>query len=233
MGQGNVMDPRMRCFETRLAAALDDVAVPEGLRERLTARLLQPAASAAEVQPAIEPVTLPLTTGPLTTLPLTTGYASRRRWLLVAASMAAGLLVAWRFFGLADDSRTDTATLAAAWYAHLGTQWQPLKTVPAGFGVPGGVAVPAQSWQAVNRIVGHPAIAFNLSRPGVTRAVLFVVKMASPQLPGSPPGTPSSTTTGGQTIAAWQNAGFVYVLVVEGDERDYRRLINTSAAHVA
>jgi hypothetical protein len=147
--------------------------------------------------------------------------------------MAAGLLVAWRFFGLADDSRTDAATLAAAWYAHLGARWQPLETVPAGFGVPGGVAVPAQSWQAVNRIVGHPAVAFNLSRPGVKRAVLFVVKMASSQLPGSPPGTPASTTTGGQTIAAWQNAGFVYVLVVEGDERDYRQLINSSAARVA
>ena len=233
MGQGFVMDPRMRSFETRLAAALDDVAVPTGLQERLMARLRQPAdaancSSAAEIQAVPDSVTLPLPT-----TPLQRHNASLRRWLLAGAALAASLLVTWQFFGRTDDSKTDTVTLAAAWYGQLSPQWKPMQSVPAGFGMPGGVAVRAQSWQMVSRIAGHPAVAFNLSRPGFKRSVLFAVKMTAPQLPGSPPGTPSSTTNGGQTIAAWQNAGFVYVLVVEGDEREYRRLINSTAVRVA
>jgi hypothetical protein len=219
----------MSSFETRLAAAMTDIAVPAGLHERLSARLRQSAAETGEptaaIQAAAEPVTLPLE-------PIAHRHL-RRRWLLATGALAASLLVAWQFLMPADDSRTDTATLAAGWYAHLGAKWQPLRLAPTGFSVPAAVAVPAQSWQAVHRIVGRPAVAFDLAGPGAKRAVLFVVKSSSPNLPGSPPATPSSTTTGGQTIAAWQNSGFVYVLVVEGDEREYRRLIHASDPRVA
>ena len=75
-------------------------------------------------------------------------------------------------------------------------------------------------------------MAFNLSRPGEGRAVLFVVRMGSRDIPGSPPATPQSAT-GGLTVAAWQNGGLVYVLVVEGDDRFYRRLIHTPAVRLA
>ncbi len=41
------------------------------------------------------------------------------------------------------------------------------------------------------------------------------------------------SSTGGVMIGCWQSQGMVYVLVVEGDERTYQRLLDTSPQPLA
>jgi hypothetical protein len=238
----------MRSFETQLAAALHNVPVPEGLGERLTARLQQTAAPAAQngeapllstVAAAASAETISASSTPAEAQPVHLAPPrpmSRRRLLVAAGSLAAGLLVmagAWRLINSSDDSQADPAALAGAWGARLTAVWQPSKSLPAGFALPQTILAAPTGWQAIGKkVVGPSGVAINLSQPGAVRAVLYVVRMTLPQLPAAPPGSPQSAT-GGRTVAAWQNAGLVYVLVVEGDERVYRRFINTTAAPLA
>ena len=102
------MDLRMQSFDSRLASALDDVPVPDGLAGRLLARL----GEAAETPPiggvvsASSPLNQPVVAtaavldaavpggvvAESATLPMQ--RASRRRWLVVTGSLAASVLVA-------------------------------------------------------------------------------------------------------------------------------------------
>lgn len=242
------MASQTRAFDERLAAALDDVAVPAGLRERLLDRLRLPdrpclpdrpgepaPLAAAPLLPALpQPVAQPV--GPAAVEPASVPFSRRlrvgRRWWLAAAAAAAGLALAGRWWLLADRADGDVAQLAAAWQQRLTSTWQSTKTLPSGFRVPQSVAVAPRRWQALDRLAGVRGVAWDLSRPGFARAVLFVARMTSAGLPNSPPAAPQSTT-GGQTIAGWQSGGLVYLLVVEGDVKDYRRLIHLSVEQMA
>lgn len=251
------MASQTRAFDERLAAALDDVAVPAGLRERLLDRLRLPdrpclPAGASDPAPAVPadpvpaipaaPAPAPLLPQPVAqsvpaavepaSVPFSRRLRVGRRWWLAAAAAAAGLALAGRWWLLADRADGDVAQLAAAWQQRLTSTWQSTKTLPSGFRVPQSVAVAPRRWQALDRLAGVRGVAWDLSRPGFARAVLFVARMTSAGLPNSPPAAPQSTT-GGQTIAGWQSGGLVYLLVVEGDVKDYRRLIHLSVEQMA
>jgi hypothetical protein len=55
---------------------------------------------------------------------------------------------------------------------------------------------------------------------------------SDPSLPPGPPATPQSST-GGWTIGVWQSGGLRYVLVVAGDVRAYRDVIDSHSAPFA
>ncbi len=154
---------------------------------------------------------------------------------MAAAALAASVLAAvgvWNLLPPADDGRDDTTAAAAQWYSQLQGHWEKISMSPAGYAVPRSVVAVPQGWQMITRAARHNGVAFDLSRPGAARAVLFVVRMSAASLPSSPPAMPQSAS-GGRTIAAWQNAGRVYVLVVEGDEREYRRVLKSTSGHMA
>jgi len=255
------MSPLDRAFDRRLTTALHDVPTPPGLRERLLAAMVAapaadvssgptPSASESPFGPAPAAESAPLVLGSTAfesppfespaLSPLTPAFgsaAARHRRLgrraLIAGAVAASALVGvagWWSWRPANDSRTEITTLAAGWPGRLSNAWQPLSDAPNGFAAQGLRSAP-RGWQWASKIVGRTAVAFDVSRPRL-RAALFAIRMAAPQLPVGAPAAPQ-LTTGGQAIGAWRSAAFVYVLVVDGDERSYRELIGSTATPLA
>ena len=61
---------------------------------------------------------------------------------------------------------------------------------------------------------------------------LFVVRLTRTGLPGAPPASPQSNTAG-KAVGYWQSGDKVYVLVVPGDERNYRAFVSSSPVPLA
>lgn len=95
--------------------------------------------------------------------------------------------------------------------------------------------MPGVRWWQVDDFLGRKAVVYDLSRHG-RRARLFVVNTASNGLlvDGVTSGMPSQrpATTGGFAMGAWSNAegDRLYVLIVEGDERDYQSYLRAPGA---
>jgi len=240
-------ESRLQGFDRRLAAALHEVPVPAGLADRLLARL-QPAATVTADSTVTVDSTVPAdaaaTQAPvlaLAELPATVTRIATRRRKLWALSAAAAVLIAaglWGFFNYQTQAG-DAPELAAKWFAEFDSQlngkllsWRASGNGPSGFQVPSSIRVPARGWMPVNKIVGAKGVAYDLGGDGRT-AVLFVVQMPSdPSLRSRPPVSPQ-VSTGGWTIGVWQSGGLRYVLVVSGDVRAYRDLIDSSSAPFA
>ncbi len=88
-------------------------------------------------------------------------------------------------------------------------------------------------WRRVADFDRAEAVAYDIPmRPG-QKATLYVVRCRSDApLPTRVPGTPQMRTQG-LAVSAWQGAGVVYVLVVEGDEADYGRILKSRAQGLA
>ncbi len=80
----------------------------------------------------------------------------------------------------------------------------------------------AKQWRVAQTRYDSRATVYDISRRG-TSAYLFCISTKGKVigLPNAPPMAPLRTT-GGVTVGAWQRPGMVYVLVVDGDKRDYR-----------
>ena len=88
-------------------------------------------------------------------------------------------------------------------------------------------------WRNVANFLGRKGVAYDLQTPAGVKATLYVVRLGGlptgPQieanlLPTSPPRKPQPAS-GGDSMAAWQEHGRLYVLVVHGDENAYQQLI--------
>jgi hypothetical protein len=223
-------ESRLQGFDLRLAAALHDVPVPAGLADRLLARLHAGENSAGHAAAPMACV-LPLVERPA---PAARIAIRRRTWM--AASAAAVVLIAtgaWLVFR-PETQPPDAAELAATWYAALNNSsvsWTVSGNGPSGFPVPNSIRVPARGWTSVGKIVGAKGVVYDLGGAGRT-AVLFVVRMPSDaSLPSRPPVSPQMST--GLTIGVWQSGELRYVLVVSGDIRAYRDLIDSNSAPFA
>jgi hypothetical protein len=229
---------RIQRFDRRIAAVARDVPVPAGLAERILARLpsssepvsngLPTAKSALAIvrQPAVHSVSP--AAGPRRR------RFSKRAWSLtgLAASLliAVGLVVFWP-----AHKPLSASTLIGSsgdWFAQLadGTTWQDLtghERDLANYPPANALRVRPQRWSNVSSLVGEDAVVYDLSTAG-HRAFLFVIPNDDPVAGPVPPSTPPSST-GGRMIGCWQSQGMVYVLVVEGDERVYQNLIDSSA----
>lgn len=83
---------------------------------------------------------------------------------------------------------------------------------------------PKIRWRSIRGFLGRKGVAYDLGGPGTPRATLYVVQGTVPGLLKAVPPQPASTT-GNRAIAAWQREKLLYVLVVEGDFGTYQRFL--------
>ncbi len=204
---------RLQQIDATLTTCFRDVPVPEGLPQRLLARLV-------ESTPAVRP----------------RSTVSRRRWILAAGSLvgAAAVWFAALWLGQpASYSEQDVLNEASRLFAAEAQQPPdpgnlleeldpPLAFGPSRFVAKGLRGV---RWRRMGGFLGRRGVAYDMDQGG-TRAVLYVVKHQGisglrADLPPSKPRyiTPECATS------AWREGKRMYVLVVRGNARAYRSFL--------
>jgi hypothetical protein len=215
-----------------LGAAFRDVAVPDGLAQRLIDRLAA-ARSETDIPAQVSEAAVAVVEEPIAA-PVRKAAAGSRRWLLLAAAISSAaailLAVAWL-----KTPRTTTYTMAAVLeeatdFFHLETPSPDRQSTaaapPSDYPFSRDVLRPRQvRWRPIQGFLGRDGIAYDLSGPGNTRATLYVIPRVVAGLPTQPPTVPRPTTAGCST-AAWQVSGLLYVLVVDGGPAAYRGYLN-------
>lgn len=237
-----------QAWDAAIGEAMEQVSVPAGLADRISQRL---AAAAPElcaetavlcaetaVQCAATAVGSAATAAEAESLAAAAELStarppwSRRAWLGIPAAIAAAVLVAislGQFLPLGNT--TPVEMMAEQWQAQLEPTWHVTDPAPHGFGIPPVVTAESTGWQRIGKLGGIRGVAYKLVNSAAGSAELFVVRLAT-AAPTSPPTSPQSTT-GGQSIGYWRSGDLVYVLVVQGDERDYRSFVNSSRMPLA
>lgn len=240
------MFARAQRFDGRVRAAMTDVAVPTGLAERILSQLAS--APVAELRPA-EAATIQ-STGDQFASPSARWSAvgsarrlgrsvwSRRYWVAGGLATAAAVLLVVNWYGsavhyspeklLAAVGQFDAARTPAE--GVLLSQQQP----PPGFPKSNRIVSAGEiRWRSVAGVLGRKGVAYDLRTATGVTATLYVVRIGglpnAPQidahrLPAAPPANPQPAS-GGASMAAWQEHGRLYVLVVHGDDNSYRQLI--------
>ena len=211
-----------RC-DAALKKAMQGVVVPAGLANRLLANM-PVVQTVAAVQSA---ATVEVAAGP------PREGRNRRRWLSysVAAALlvSASLLVAW---SLRPERQVDLPRLAEVWQSQLQDAWRPMTRASHAALVSVRLAVNPRGWQPTAAYQGYKGIAYDVSRRG-SNAVLFVVNVSpNGALPKFPPLTPQFSSDG-KAVAVWLVGKQMCMLVVDGDERAYRSLIQSGQIPVA
>ncbi len=207
-------------WDAQLAEAMRDVAIPPGL----AGQILQ---SLEDATP--RPVPAPVA-------------ASRNRrgrrfaWFSVAAGIgvAAALIAVVVFRSLPemnpeglrsiarDRSMANLGSLPAGWTAGE-------RSFPERFPYSRELfSSPQARWRWVADFAPAEAVAYDIPLGNGRKATLYVVRCRSDApLPTRVPSVPQMQTLG-LAMSAWQGDGVVYVVVVEGDQRDYRALLKSS-----
>jgi hypothetical protein len=228
---------RLQCGDARLKLAFQDVPVPDGLASRLLERLAASRAEGQEPAGGLRHATEPLA-APATICCPAARPAARftRRGLFAAAAvaaMAATVMLAVMLGSKAQRPYTPTEVLedtTQLFASEVPPEGQLVTETPPPADYPLSRDVfPWRDirWRPVEKLLGVPAVAYDLPGPGGTRATLYVIQRSVPGLPAAAPLAPD-WSTGGCSAAAWQSGDLVYVLVVEGGFRDYKNCLNFS-----
>ncbi|MGD9722387.1 MAG: hypothetical protein AB7O59_12860 [Pirellulales bacterium] len=243
---------RTQKWDAAVVAATQRVAVPDGLADRI----LQALARSATVLPASagQPAAGGLATAIATAASAGTFASSesqlvapepkpepatrkarfsRRDWLAIGAAVAATVVVATfvsQFVAFGEEATIES--MADEWLAELEPKWLNMQTAPRGFAVPGAITAEATGWQRIGQIGQVRGIAYKLAHATAGTARLFVVRLSKGGVPGAPPAAPQSTT-GGKSVGYWQAGGLVYVLVVDGNVRNYRAFVSSAGMPLA
>jgi hypothetical protein len=108
--------------------------------------------------------------------------------------------------------------------------WHNMASAPRAFPISDAVTASAVSWRQLGRSISDRCIAYKLTHASAGQGLLFVIKLSADSAPF--PTSPQSTS-GGKTIGYWRSGTLVYVLVVEGNERNYRAFLNSAAVPLA
>ncbi len=205
-------------FDERLSMALHDVPVPDGLGQRILAKLV-------ESEPSDARIAAPRGTSRLRT----------RRWLLVGSGLltaaAAVFLAVWlglpetdvlsEQFVLDEAIQTFDAAVDASG-ASLAE-----KPAPADYPFsPAVLAIRGVRWHSVEGVFsGRRGVVYQLPGAAGTGAALFVVDAGSADEFADTPAV-HPFTTAGCCASAWVEGGLLYVLVVQGDPTAYRAYLN-------
>lgn len=239
---------RIQRVDAGLAAAFHDVAVPEGLAQRITDRLATshrrvakeppPNPRPGEVAlPANEETSQKPAPPPAAAMPAQPRPLSRR-WLLAAGGLvtvAAGLFVAVWIVGGSQEcdepivlreamdrfrDEIERAESLAAVQGHLLSD--PHHPPPSAYPISRDVLrVRGIRWRPISGFLGRSGVAYDLPGPdGTTQATLYVVELTVPDLGALPPAAPRRNT-GGYSAAAWQAGQLLYVLAVRGGKGAY------------
>jgi hypothetical protein len=204
---------RVQRADAAIRTALADVPLPADLSERVMRRLAAPAAdSPAPLQDEA---------------PAKSQRFSRRRAIAVLAALSASaamLTFVWLHNNQTSPLTSDEVLARSMQFfggegdtpGQLVSQVAPPAEYPISRDLRRSASI---RWRRVGKFLGGEAVAYDL--PAITgRATLYVVRRNVAGLPSSPPGIPDLSTAG-NSIAAWESNGLVYVLVVQGDERTY------------
>ena len=206
---------RLELADSRVQAAMADVAVPEGLEQRVLARL-----AAAEER-----------------LPVITARRIGRGWWVAAAGLtavAASLFLAvW--VNMPGPVPMDEAGVLAAVCQQFVKETEPdlakgrllaESDPPAQFPISRAVArVPNIRWRVIRGLLGRQSVAYDYPGIGNRRATLYVSALSSSEVAQSRPPSHPMHSTGGLYASVWREGDLLYVLVVRGELRTYQRLI--------
>lgn len=246
---------RVQKLDASIESAIARVPVPTGLENRLLAALA--AARAAEttasavVGPAVErsdavraaiessePVSDDAAARTIE-LPVRR-RTSRRVWVASGLATAAALLVAYWFWPANEYTHEGVLAFGQDYFSNdkargTGVEVE-VKAPPAGYRLSRFVNARANpEWRRIEHFLGRSGVAYDLKVAGA-EATLYVVKVAgTPKsariLPGAgqaPLRQPASS--GVRPTDAWVENGFLYVLVVDGNEQDYQQFISSGGA---
>ncbi len=151
---------RVQKWDVAIGASLEQIPVPADLAQRILTRLeaqsesplgglsqslLNNVVSAAHEATPVESGTVDLAAP--------RSIWQRRHWAGASLSViAAAVLVVVVGYWLQWGSDLPLDQLAAHWHDELTNKWQPAKTSPRNFPVPGAVRVPPSRWQWIGRI---------------------------------------------------------------------------------
>lgn len=234
---------RLEDLDQAIASALIDVTPPAGLAQRIMARIDQahpPLTAASSATPAKTAAQLaaPLIAGlsgaqaeesPAVAPTARIAGWSRRRWIVVASSIAAVAATVALTFWPAGPTRLDPEEIIAAvdrLYVQEFQQdegWQ--TTAPHGTpDIPRDVLARPVAWRQT-QVAGADAYVYDIQNARGKRAVLVAVVCQGNRLPAAPPSQPQSSS--GRMISVWQSPQqtVTYVLVVEGTVADYRSFV--------
>jgi hypothetical protein len=222
---------RVQETDAAIGRVFRDVSAPDGLAERLLARL----AEARQARPPAAAAEVP---------------ARRFRRPVVAAGLAATLVAASILLVFLPSLRHRALSLTEI-QARVMAQFQAeLEQRPAGQLLSSAtaprnfppsqdlVALAGMRWRELPGLLGGKTIAYDMTTPGGTRATLYVVRLpwGLSSLPGGPPPTPTPMTQR-RSIAAWKKASpsgdLLYVLAVDGGTSSYRSLLRVARMPVA
>lgn len=229
---------RLQGIDSAISRAFQDVPVPEGLADRLLRRLTEPSAAPAAVEQVVVAVP-PSSDQTPASKPTPTGSRIRRRYVMlgIASLAAAGCLLAAVVLNL-GPRRTTLGEIehqvlaqfqndvALRGTGQLVVQQAPPKDHPFSGDVR---RDPQMRWRTVNGLLGKSAVAYDLSRPGGSRATLYVLPYSGqiPALPNAPP-LNAMAKTQNRSVALWRKGPLLYVLVVEGGPGAYRGFLDSS-----
>jgi hypothetical protein len=225
---------RVQATDATLGSAFRDVAAPSGLAERILARLAEEVVSdeatraplAFQIEAVLQHARVPVSESPAASSPAAHSDYWRRPLRYGAAALAASLLVAliaWQ------SLRPDPITAAvlpdrAVQFFSQDTRERVAVSNPKAYPLSQQIARRnGATRRAVNGFLDYPAVAYDL-RYRKLRATVYVVRAVVDGLPDAPPLRPDATT-GGSAVGAWQEGELLYVLVVAGGEREYRRFV--------
>jgi hypothetical protein len=209
---------RIQQIDLRLAAAFQEVPVPEGLAERIHARL-----AANETAPMAEPVSPEDS-------PVGVRRRSRRHWLAAAgglATAAAAMVAVAVLLGM--DNRYDEATVLGDTVAlfsndlHEGGLLLSEQPPPDDFPPSREIRRPAEMrWRSISGLLGKDGVAYDLPGPGGSiAATLYVVRLSVDDVRQTQPAPSPRWNTGGYCSSAWQEDDLLYILVVRGGRQAY------------
>ena len=218
---------RLQAVDARVAAAMHDVTVPEGLARRLTDHLAAAGARSLELAEAVES---PASQRDALAQPRSVS----RRWLVMAGGTltAAAVLLVAALFGIMGTSETCDAVgvrqLAIEFFnaespepGYLLAEKPPPRDYPPSEAV---LRIPSMRWRPVRGLLGQSGVAYDLPDGGAP-ATLYVVRRRVAGLPNLPPLRPGLTTAG-CSVSTWQSDGLLYVLVVRGGPKSYQRYLD-------
>jgi hypothetical protein len=220
---------RLQKLDATLAGAIQDVPVPEGLSQRLLARLAAAQAPGAAVEAHSA---LPL---PQASAPRLSGDRRRvaGRWVVAAAALSAAatllLAVLWHQHGARQFTVQSMLAEAVEFAGNdtpdggsLVAEVAPPSNRPLSVAV---LATAAVRWRPVSGFLDCRGIAYDLVDANGNRATLYVVRRAVAGVPTAPPFRPA-LSSGNCSTSAWQEGGLLYVLVVRGEASLYDRFLD-------
>ncbi len=219
---------RLQRADAAIKAAFADVPVPADLAERVLRRLSETTIQPVDlITTTLEHAQEPPALLPLAAVAARQKFVSRRRVLAGFAVIAASAAVAsaiWLHSHHAP-SLTPGQVIETAMDFFARDKASPGERVgsvapPGDFPISADIArFTDVRWRRVERFAEGDAVAYDLpSRSG--KATLYVSKCTVAGLPPYPPAQPA-LSTGGNSAAAWQSGGLLYVLVVQGDAQNY------------